>query len=71
MKVMVATLPGVKLNPFTVIDPVFTTMWLEESASDRATGLGLGLGEPVGVGLAFGVGVGLGAGSMTCRVAEP
>ena len=30
MKVIVATLPGVKFKPLTVIDPVLTTMWLEE-----------------------------------------
>ena len=71
MKVSTATLPGVKLKPLTVIDPVLTTMWLDESASDRGGTVGLGLGERVGVGFAFGDGVGLGVGLITCRVAEP
>jgi hypothetical protein len=60
-----------KLNPLTVIVPVFTTMWLEERARLRGATVGVGRAVGEAVGEAVGVGVGLGAGATTWRVAEP
>jgi hypothetical protein len=69
MKVSTATLPGVKPNPLTVIDPVLTTMWLEDRARLRGAWVGVGEGRAVGEGDV--VGEGLGISAITWRVAEP
>jgi hypothetical protein len=73
MKVSVATLPGVKLNPLTVIDPVLTAMWFEDRARLRGAWVGVAVGRPVGeaVGEGDAPGVGLVSSAITWRVAEP
>src|ERR1700682_5925098 len=67
MKVRTATLPGVKLKPLTVIDPVLTTMWLDERARLRGAWVGVGVGRAVGdaVGEGDAVGDGLGTSAIT------